>query len=141
MIGIPANQFDELDQPEVIEFRKEAIELCREVIERREQEVEDHVFYAFGAQLLENPSKYSQRFCDDGVLELFVWMPNNSNRPVPVKVAVEANAATVIQEAIDLIFRHQMDSQLVPSSDNYVLKICARQEYLLGNHPISRFKV
>jgi hypothetical protein len=141
MIGLAANQFDELDQSEVIEFRKESIDLCKRAIEKRESTLEDHASYAFGAEVLENPKKHNHKFQGEVVL-LQIWTPHSSNTPINLTAAVEFYATTIIQEAIEIMYpRQNKNDSDIPSAENYVLKICGRQEYLLGNVPICRYKV
>jgi len=139
IIGISANQFDELEQHEVIEFRREAVNLCKEIVERREDSKECHAMYAYAAQVMKTSQVLYQMF-SGGMVILSVWV--DADRTVTVKVAIEANADTVIKETIESTYRkRRRPDRDIPSYTNYVLKICARHEYLLGSYPISQYKV
>lgn len=132
--------YSDLGGLEVIEFRKDSINLCKEIVETREVTKERHANYAYAAQVVKSLSPH-QMFAG-GMVLLSVWVNASHGSPVSVKVAVEANADTVIKETIESTYRrkkrHDRD---VPLSTNFVLKICARQEYLLGPQSISQYKV
>jgi len=137
-IGIPVNQFDELEHPEVIEYRREAVNICKEIVEKREESLESHSLYKFSAQIAKSSPVHYQIF-PGGMVSVKVWFDPNSNRSVTVRVAIEAYGDTVISEALEVYAKgRSLDSR---SYTDYVLKICGRQEYLLGPYPISQYKV
>ncbi|CAL8074635.1 unnamed protein product [Orchesella dallaii] len=136
-IGIPVNQFDELENPEVVEYRREAVNICKEIVEKREESPESHSLYKFSAQIAKSGPVYYQMF-PGGMVSVKVWFDPESNRSVTVRVAVEAYGDTVISEALEVYAKgRSLDSR---SYKDYVLKICGRQEYLLGPYPISQYK-
>lgn len=125
----------------MIEFRRDTISLCKEIVESREVTKERHAIYAHSAQVVKNSQIAYQMFAG-GMVLLSVWVNASQGSPVPVKVAIEANADTVIKETIESTYRRKKRyDRDIPSSANYVLKICARQEYLLGSYPVSQYKV
>lgn len=137
-LGIPVNQFDDLDVPEVVEFRKDAVNLCKEIVEKREESLETHALYKFSAQIAKTGQEYDQMF-PGGMVSVKVWFDSGSNRSVTVRVAVEAYGETVIGEALEVYSKGRpRDSRC---NTEYVLKICGRQEYLLGSYRISQYKV
>lgn len=137
-VGIPINQFDELENPEVLEFRRDAINLCREIVEKREESLESHAQYKFSAQIAKSGPVYYQMF-PGGMVSVKVWFDPNSNRSVTVRVAVEAYGDTVIREALEIYSKGRPRDN--KSYADFVLKICGRQEYLLSPCPISQYKV
>lgn len=130
------NLFDELEVPEVIEFRRDTINLTRDVVEQRELNDETHAFYAFSAEICKTKGV---ALLQGGLIMLCVWV--DSNRKVTVKVHIEAHAETVINETLVTCSRRQAVHGDFPSPHEFVLKICGRQEYLLGSFPIAQYKV
>ena len=138
-LGFKVNKLDEIDALEVTEFRREAVNLCREIVESREGTSEAHAFYAYSAQVCK--TKVLSKFFH-GVLSsvtIKVWV--DSSLSVSVKVQCEANADTVIREALDSSSKKLGVSEIIRNCSDYVLKICGREEYLLGMFPILQYKV
>ncbi|CAG7732141.1 unnamed protein product [Allacma fusca] len=138
-LGIPVNQLDELEVPEVISFRRDAINLCEEILDVRERTPENRAMYAYCAELdrSTNHSLFDSYF--GGLVILKVWL--SPTYTITVKVHLEANADTVVRETLDSSAKKiaSLDNSNKQCSD-YVLKICSRQEYLLGSFPITQYK-
>ncbi len=137
-MGFKVNKLDENETVEVIEFRREAVNLCREIVESREGTLEAHASYAYSAQVSKTRLPSSKHFHGIAVM-LRVWV--DSNRTVMVKVPCEANAETVIREAVESSSKKSGVLENIRNCTDYVLKICGREEYLLGSYPISQYKV
>ena len=139
-LGIQVNQLDELEVAEVIEFRKEAVNLCKEIAIMREASFENHSMYAYCAQLGKSSSHglYDDLF-PGGLIMLKVWL--STTHKVTVKVHREANADTVVRETLDSSSKRRAIHENVRQCSDFVLKICGRQEYLLGCFPITQYKV
>jgi len=136
VLGIPVSKLDELDVNEVIEFRKDAINLCKEIVEKREESLEAHAIYAYAAQVAKT-SHVSYQMFSGGTVVVCVWM---DAIPVQIKMLKEAHPSTVINEVLESSWKKNGSRESM-DGNSYVLKICARQEYLLGAFPISQYKV
>jgi len=131
------NKLDELENSEVMDFRRDAVNLCKEIVEQREGTVEDHAFYAYSAQVC--PTKVPSNLFRDGAVVLKVWI--DSSRTWAIKVPREANADTIIRETMEIAARKTGGIASTQSFGDFVLKICGREEYLLGSFPVSQYKV
>jgi len=136
-LGFKVNKLDEIDALEVVEFRREAVNLCREVVESRESTPDVHARYAYSAQIC--TTKVPSKLCHGESVMLRVWV--DSTRTVMVKVNSEANADTVVRETLESSSKKSGVHEFIRNDQQYVLKICGREEYLLGTCPISKYKV
>lgn len=137
-LGIKVNKLDELESIEVMEYRREVVNLCKEIVDLREATPEDHAYYAYSAQVC--PTKAPKDLFRDGTVVLKVCI--DSTRTLSTKMPKEANAETIVRETLETTAKkHGPSGCIGMSSSDFVLKICGREEYLLGSFPISKYKV
>jgi len=147
-IGKPIHEFDSIKSSEVIEFRKNILTVCRNVMEKRESlSIDERVLYSYPPELDETPTQ--EKDLQNDIL-VNVWVAFEDG-------TVENNQLTVTQHhsSIDLIYTalrsiYRNSNNLCPDDQqqladqnkySYVLKICGYEQYLLGNNQLYKYKV
>ena len=118
-LGITLSKLDQLESTEVIEYRREAVNMCREIVDVREATEENHAFYAYSAQV--SPTKPTNHMFRHGLVTLKVWI--DSNRTFTTKIAEEANPHTIIRKTLETSLRRHGVGDVNKSSE-FILKIC-----------------
>ncbi|XP_013776261.1 phosphatidylinositol 4,5-bisphosphate 3-kinase catalytic subunit alpha isoform-like [Limulus polyphemus] len=151
-IGMPVHEFDEMKDPEVIEFRRNIINMCREIIESRDSGSEDLLaMYVHPPDLegvRELPVNLDAKL-DKGLLIVCVWVLSygGEKQKYTVKVPKDAYPESITQEVImktlkcTKLTREEQRQQAQEHQKKYLLKVCGVDQYLLGRYPITQYKI
>ncbi|XP_077865458.1 phosphatidylinositol 4,5-bisphosphate 3-kinase catalytic subunit alpha isoform-like, partial [Saccoglossus kowalevskii] len=150
-LGMSVNDFDSVKDLEVVDFRRNILYMCKEVIENREaggMETQSlHVYPPSVESSSELPDHIASKL-DNGCVIICIWVISaaGDKQKYTVKITHDAMPIDLIAETIRKKTR-SMD--LTPTQQQrcveeykgtYVLKVCGCGEYLLGNYPITQYK-
>ncbi|XP_040576946.1 phosphatidylinositol 4,5-bisphosphate 3-kinase catalytic subunit alpha isoform [Lepeophtheirus salmonis] len=152
-LGIPLHEFDEMKDPEVMEFRRELFEVTsRAVSQRNEKGKESQAFYAFPPEIENDcdlPSMMQSKL-EKGRIRVAIWSLTEQSEKQKYTVAVEHSDTPehIIREAI---FKRIRCNDRYKSQENkcraveefqssYALKVAGSEQYFLLDCPISQYK-
>ncbi|XP_033641996.1 phosphatidylinositol 4,5-bisphosphate 3-kinase catalytic subunit alpha isoform-like [Asterias rubens] len=150
-IGMPINEFDSMKDPEVIDFRRNILTLCKEVVEEREiQGKTEHAMYVYPPNIYISPElpKHIMQKLDRGRVTVCIWVISSSGqqKKYTSKIAHDCKPEDIIAETI----RKRTESMSLSMAQQqrcveeykgtYVLKVCGCDEYIMDDYPISQFK-
>ncbi|RWS15774.1 Phosphatidylinositol-4:5-bisphosphate 3-kinase catalytic subunit alpha-like isoform [Dinothrombium tinctorium] len=146
-IGRPINEIENKKEPEIVEFRRNVLSLCKSVVEERESlSNEQKLYYAFPPEL--EPDYESEREVRDEnsqMIKLSVYFsfqkPDDcqvSEINYEIEIAYTRKPKEVISEMSKLLASKDFDSSGMP--DNFLLKVSGLNQYLFGDHPLFKFK-
>ncbi|PIK49264.1 putative phosphatidylinositol 4,5-bisphosphate 3-kinase catalytic subunit alpha isoform [Apostichopus japonicus] len=151
-IGISVNEFDQLKDPEVIDFRRNVLSMCKTVVEDREARGKmEHAVYVYPPNLEvseELPKHVFQRL-DKGNIYLLVWVISSVNDDQKYELRIHHNStpeeiiAETIREKAQQMPKLNKEAQqkcVEEYKRTYVLKVCGCDEYILQDFPISQYK-
>ncbi|KAM6909112.1 phosphatidylinositol 4,5-bisphosphate 3-kinase catalytic subunit alpha isoform [Xenentodon cancila] len=151
-IGMPVCEFEMMKDPEIQDFRRSILSVCREAMEEREGGgAHSHALYVYPPNVESSPHLpphiYSK--LDKGRLIVTIWVivsPSNSKQKYTLKVSHDSLPEQLIAESIRKKSRsmHLSPQQLrlcvQEYQGQYILKVCGCDEYLLEKFPLSQYK-
>ncbi|KAI7793942.1 hypothetical protein IRJ41_011090 [Triplophysa rosa] len=151
-IGMPICEFELLKDPEVQDFRRNILSVCREAVEEREGGgAHTQALYVYPPNV-ESSADLPQHIyskLDKGRLMVTIWVivsPSNSKQKYTLKITHDSLPEQLIAEAIRKKTRsmHLSAQQLrlcvQEYQGQYILKVCGCDEYLLEKYPLSQYK-
>ncbi|XP_016382436.1 phosphatidylinositol 4,5-bisphosphate 3-kinase catalytic subunit alpha isoform-like [Sinocyclocheilus rhinocerous] len=151
-IGMPICEFELVKDPEVQDFRRNILSVCREAVEEREGGgAHTQALYVYPPNV-ESSAELPQHIyskLDKGRLIVTIWVivsPSNSKQKYTLKITHDSLPEQLIAEAIRKKTRsmHLSAQQLrlcvQEYQGQYMLKVCGCDEYLLEKHPLSQYK-
>ncbi|XP_071187572.1 phosphatidylinositol 4,5-bisphosphate 3-kinase catalytic subunit alpha isoform-like, partial [Salvelinus alpinus] len=151
-IGMPICEFEQLKDPEVQDFRRSILGVCREAMEEREGGGADtQALYVYPPNVESAPELPQHIFCklDKGRLIVTIWVivsPSNSKQKYTLKISHDSLPEQLIAEAIRKKTRsmhlsvQQLRLCVQEYQGQYILKVCGCDEYLLEKYPLSQYK-
>lgn len=150
-VGIPVHEFEEMKDPEVQDFRRSILNVCRDAVEGRECcGDEGRMVYVYPPQVESSPVLPAniEKKLEIGLVIVCVWVlsPTGDKQKYTVKVAKDAFPESIIAEAIlkktkcMRLTREQQEQCVQDHQDSYLLKVCGCDEYLLERYPVSQYK-
>ncbi|KAH0626060.1 hypothetical protein JD844_000774 [Phrynosoma platyrhinos] len=151
-IGMPICEFELVKDPEVQEFRRNILSVCREAVETRGSAgPQSQALYVYPPNVESSPElpKHVYSKLDKGRIIVTIWVivsPNNDKQKYTLKTPHDALPEQVIAEAIRKKTRsmHLSPEQLrlcvQEYQGKYLLKVCGCDEYLLEKYPLSQYK-
>ncbi|XP_059573268.1 phosphatidylinositol 4,5-bisphosphate 3-kinase catalytic subunit alpha isoform-like [Alligator mississippiensis] len=150
-IGMPVCELVAAKDPEVQDFRRNMLEVCKEAVELRGADPPHSralcVCPPNVASSPELPARLLDKL-DAGRLRVAIWVitPPSNKRKYMLKVSHACVPEQVIAEAIRkqgwgmLLSPEQLKRCVLEYQGNYVLKVCGCNEYLLEKYPLSQYK-
>lgn len=150
-IGMPVHEFDEMKDQEVIEFRRDILNVCKEAVEMRDSGNEDSLAaYVYPPEIessKELPPNLEKKL-DKGLIIICVWVlsPTGEKQKYTVKVSKDAYPESITQEAIlkklkcMKLTKEQQQQRAREHQRSYLLKVCGIDQYLLTGFPIAQYK-
>ncbi|GAB6018709.1 Phosphatidylinositol 4,5-bisphosphate 3-kinase catalytic subunit alpha isoform [Chamberlinius hualienensis] len=151
-VGMPVHELNEMKDPEVVEFRRSVLQVCKETVEKREDEVlfkKALYFYPPEVESSTHLPSNVERKLDKGLIIVCVWVLSNNGdkQKYTVKVAFNCYPETIIGEAIlrktksMKMTKEEQQRSIQDHLNKYLLKVCGIDEYFISpNHPISQYK-
>nr|XP_060635810.1 phosphatidylinositol 4,5-bisphosphate 3-kinase catalytic subunit alpha isoform-like isoform X2 [Anolis sagrei ordinatus] len=149
---MPICEFELVKDPEVQEFRRNILSVCREAVETRGSAgPQSQALYVYPPNVESSPElpKHVYSKLDKGRIIVTIWVivsPNNDKQKYTLKTPHDALPEQVIAEAIRKKTRsmHLSPEQLrlcvQEYQGKYLLKVCGCDEYLLEKYPLSQYK-
>ncbi|XP_071945035.1 phosphatidylinositol 4,5-bisphosphate 3-kinase catalytic subunit alpha isoform-like isoform X1 [Antedon mediterranea] len=150
-IGLPVSDLDSIKDPEVVDFRRNILRMCMDVVEKRTEVGEEaHMLYVYPPNVeahQELPRHIAQSLEDDNII-VCVWVLSAKGDKQKFSLKIQHNSLpeAVIAETI----RKRTRTMNMPSSQQhqcveqykstYLLKVCGSDEYLIANFPLSQYK-
>ncbi|EFX69553.1 hypothetical protein DAPPUDRAFT_300912 [Daphnia pulex] len=151
-VGVAIHELDEMKDPEVQDFRRNIMQVCKECAELRDLEgLETQALFAYPAEVETKndfPSSIEKKL-DRGEIILCIWQLANDGadqQKLTVRVSKDAFPETVVAEAIgkkskSLRMSREQQIQLIDEHQkSFVLKVCGTQEFLLERYAICQYK-
>ncbi|AWO97415.1 Phosphatidylinositol-4-5-bisphosphate 3-kinase catalytic subunit alpha [Scophthalmus maximus] len=151
-IGMPVCEFEMMKDPEIQDFRRSILSVCREAMEEREGGgAHSQALYVYPPNLESSPQlpQHIYSKLDKGRLIVTIWVivsPSNSKQKYTLKVSHDSLPEQLIAESIRKKSRsmHLSPQQLrlcvQEYQGQYILKVCGCDEYLLEKYPLSQYK-
>ncbi|XP_007440306.1 phosphatidylinositol 4,5-bisphosphate 3-kinase catalytic subunit alpha isoform-like isoform X1 [Python bivittatus] len=151
-IGMPICEFELVKDPEVQEFRRNILSVCREAVETRGSSgPQSQALYVYPPNVESSSElpKHLYSKLDKGRIIVTIWVivsPNNDKQKYTLKTPHDALPEQVIAEAIRKKTRsmHLSPEQLrlcvQEYQGKYLLKVCGSDDYLLEKYPLSQYK-
>ena len=147
-IGKPIHEFDAIKNTEIIEFRRNILTICRNIVDKRESlPPKQKVFYAFPPELDETITYEIQT---DTKFKVNVWttFADGTNESNVLEVNYNYLCEDLIRDVLKMVYQKSTnlsEEQLIVLSEqnkhNFILKICGFEQYLLGNYHLYRYSV
>uniref|UniRef100_H3AV31 Phosphatidylinositol 4,5-bisphosphate 3-kinase catalytic subunit alpha isoform n=1 Tax=Latimeria chalumnae TaxID=7897 RepID=H3AV31_LATCH len=151
-IGMPICEFELVKDPEVQDFRRNILGICKEAMDLREANgPHSQALYVYPPNVESIPELpmhiYSK--LDKGRIIVTIWVivsPTNDKQKYTLKIPHDCLPEQVIAEAIRKKTRsmHLSPEQLKlcvqEYQGKYILKVCGCDEYLLEKYPLSQYK-
>ncbi|KAJ0180330.1 hypothetical protein K1T71_003734 [Dendrolimus kikuchii] len=138
LIGKSLKDYDNLRSSEVNEFRIRMRYLAEEtLIKRSEGQQLDHLRHQCPPRLAEEPVTpiTLRRHLNDDSFRLVTYAHNREFRfssNVPLSLTPHQHIEGILRKLANLNVRGEQ-------AEDYVLKVCGREEYLFGDHPLIQF--
>ncbi|CAK8686870.1 phosphatidylinositol 4,5-bisphosphate 3-kinase catalytic subunit alpha isoform-like [Clavelina lepadiformis] len=149
-IGMSVDEFDRAKSNEVDDFRRNISSLCKKVVDKRNSAKNAHsIISQFYPPKLESSAKLplhtAENLLSRNTIVIRVWIvqKNSPQTNASVLVSYDAVPLTVISEVLkkkSLSITRQEKLTNAEMYEQYVLKICGVQEYLVGGYPICQYK-
>ncbi|XP_030043643.1 phosphatidylinositol 4,5-bisphosphate 3-kinase catalytic subunit alpha isoform isoform X1 [Microcaecilia unicolor] len=151
-IGMPICEFEMVKDPEVQEFRRNILSVCKEAMDLREASgSHSQALYVYPPNVESTPElpKHIYNKLDKGLIIVTIWVivfPNNDKQKYTLKIPHDCLPEQVIADAIRKKTRsmHLSPEQLKlcvqEYQGKYILKVCGCDEYLLEKYPFSQYK-
>uniref|UniRef100_A0A2K5MPG2 Phosphatidylinositol 4,5-bisphosphate 3-kinase catalytic subunit alpha isoform n=1 Tax=Cercocebus atys TaxID=9531 RepID=A0A2K5MPG2_CERAT len=151
-IGMPVCEFDMVKDPEVQDFRRNILNVCKEAVDLRDLNSPHsramYVYFFFVESSPELP-KHIYNKLDKGQIIVVIWFffsPNNDKQKYTLKINHDCVPEQVIAEAIRkktrsmLLFFLQLKLCVLEYQGKYILKFFFCDEYFLEKYPLSQYK-
>ncbi|XP_061539060.1 phosphatidylinositol 4,5-bisphosphate 3-kinase catalytic subunit alpha isoform-like isoform X2 [Phycodurus eques] len=151
-IGMPVCEFDLVKDPEVQDFRRNILNVCKDSVELRDASgPHSRALYVYPPNIesTEELPKHIYSKLDKGQIIVVIWVivsPNNDKQKYTLKINHDCVPEQVIAEAIRkktrsmLLSPEQLKMCVQEYQGKYILKVCGCDEYLLEKYPISQYK-
>uniref|UniRef100_A0A7N6C1L7 Phosphatidylinositol 4,5-bisphosphate 3-kinase catalytic subunit alpha isoform n=1 Tax=Anabas testudineus TaxID=64144 RepID=A0A7N6C1L7_ANATE len=151
-IGMPVCEFDLVKDPEVQDFRRNILNVCKDSVELRDASgPHSRALYVYppNVESTQELPKHIYNKLDKGQIIVVIWVivsPNNDKQKYTLKINHDCVPEQVIAEAIRkktrsmLLSPEQLKMCVQEYQSKYILKVCGCDEYLLEKHPISQYK-
>ncbi|XP_029684008.1 phosphatidylinositol 4,5-bisphosphate 3-kinase catalytic subunit alpha isoform isoform X2 [Takifugu rubripes] len=151
-IGMPVCEFDLVKDPEVQDFRRNILNVCKDSVELRDASgPHSRALYVYppNVESSQELPKHIYSKLDKGQIIVVIWVivsPNNDKQKYTLKINHDCVPEQVIAEAIRkktrsmLLSPEQLKMCVQEYQGKYILKVCGCDEYLLEKHPISQYK-
>ena len=153
-IGRPVNEFDNLKDNELIDFRFNLLTSCQKIVETRNSlSISEQTDCYFPPELDEiEEMKEITKINDNHAKKhwtISCWFPFQSqhekfNVTVPQNCKPDFVIFQTLKDAFKFGNNQNHDEQEMRANDfrdDYVLKVCEMEQYLLGNRPLFKYKV
>uniref|UniRef100_W5KR52 Phosphatidylinositol 4,5-bisphosphate 3-kinase catalytic subunit alpha isoform n=1 Tax=Astyanax mexicanus TaxID=7994 RepID=W5KR52_ASTMX len=152
-IGMPVCEFDLVKDPEVQDFRRNILNVCKDSVELRDVNgPHSRALYVYPPNVESSPELPKHIFgkLDKGQIIVVIWVivsPNNDKQKYTLKINHDCVPEQVIAEAIRkktrsmLLSAEQLKMCVQEYQGKYILKVCGCDEYLLEKYPISQYKI
>uniref|UniRef100_A0AAJ7WKG1 phosphatidylinositol-4,5-bisphosphate 3-kinase n=1 Tax=Petromyzon marinus TaxID=7757 RepID=A0AAJ7WKG1_PETMA len=151
-IGMPVCEFDLVKDPEVQEFRRNVLSVCKRAVDARDANgAHSLALYVYPPNVESSPELPAHVLSrlDKSHIIIVIWVivsPSNDKQKYTVKVAHDHTPEQVIAEAIRKKTRsmslssEQLRLCVQEYQGKYILKVCGCDEYLLEKFPLSQYK-
>ncbi|CAJ0959723.1 unnamed protein product [Ranitomeya imitator] len=151
-IGMPVCEFDMVKDPEVQDFRKNILNVCKDAVELRDANGPiSRALYVYPPNVESSSElpKHIESKLDKGHIIVVIWVivsPNNEKQKYSLKISHDCVPEHVIAEAIRkktrsmLLSNEQLKLCVLEYQGKYILKVCGCDEYLLEKYPLSQYK-
>ncbi|XP_043377917.1 phosphatidylinositol 4,5-bisphosphate 3-kinase catalytic subunit alpha isoform isoform X3 [Chelonia mydas] len=151
-IGMPVCEFDMVKDPEVQDFRRNILNVCKEAVDLRDVNApHSRALYVCPPNVESSPElpKHIYSKLDKGQIIVVIWVivsPNNDKQKYTLKINHDCVPEQVIAEAIRkktrsmLLSSEQLKLCVLEYQGKYILKVCGCDEYLLEKYPLSQYK-
>ncbi|XP_063057894.1 phosphatidylinositol 4,5-bisphosphate 3-kinase catalytic subunit alpha isoform isoform X1 [Engraulis encrasicolus] len=151
-IGMPVCEFDLVKDPEVQDFRRNILNVCKDSVELRDANgPHSRALYVYPPNVESSPElpKHIYAKLDKGQIIVVIWVivsPNNDKQKYTLKINHDCVPEQVIAEAIRkktrsmLLSPEQLKMCVQEYQGKYILKVCGCDEYLLEKYPLSQYK-
>ncbi|XP_043932276.1 phosphatidylinositol 4,5-bisphosphate 3-kinase catalytic subunit alpha isoform-like [Protopterus annectens] len=151
-IGMPICEFELVKDPEVQDFRRNILSVCKEAMDLREANgPHSQALYVYPPNVESTPElpKHIYNKLDKGRIIVAIWVimsPSNDKHKYTLIMPHDCLPEQVIAEAIRKKTRsmHLSPEQLKlcvqEYQGKYILKVCGCDEYLLEKYPLSQYK-
>ncbi|XP_034065898.1 phosphatidylinositol 4,5-bisphosphate 3-kinase catalytic subunit alpha isoform-like isoform X2 [Gymnodraco acuticeps] len=152
-IGMPVCEFDLVKDPEVQDFRRNILNVCKDSVEMRDASgPHSRALYVYPPNIesTQELPKHIESKLDKGQIIVVIWVivsPNNDKQKYTLKINHDCVPEQVIAEAIRkktrsmLLSPEQLKMCVQEYQGKYILKVCGCDEYLLEKYPISQYKI
>ncbi|KAL5015314.1 hypothetical protein ScPMuIL_009584 [Solemya velum] len=154
IIGFPINEFNEMNDLELMTFRRNILKVCQESVKAREnRSIHSLALYVFPPDLESNvalPPHLLEKLANkkDKSIIIGVWIvsEDGSRTRYGVKVSYMAMPVDVIAETIRRrsstmgITKESADRCIEEYCHLYALKVCGGDQFLLEEAPLSQYK-
>uniref|UniRef100_A0A6Q2YMG7 Phosphatidylinositol 4,5-bisphosphate 3-kinase catalytic subunit alpha isoform n=1 Tax=Esox lucius TaxID=8010 RepID=A0A6Q2YMG7_ESOLU len=151
-IGMPVCEFDLVKDPEVQDFRRNILNVCKDSVELRDANgPHSRALYVYppNVESTQELPKHIHGKLDKGQIIVVIWVivsPNNDKQKYTLKINHDCVPEQVIAEAIRkktrsmLLSAEQLKMCVQEYQGKYILKVCGCDEYLLEKYPLSQYK-
>ncbi|XP_045439656.1 phosphatidylinositol 4,5-bisphosphate 3-kinase catalytic subunit alpha isoform isoform X3 [Pipistrellus kuhlii] len=151
-IGMPVCEFDMVKDPEVQDFRRNILNVCKEAVDLRDlNSPHSRAMYVYPPNVESSPElpKHIYNKLDKGQIIVVIWVivsPNNDKQKYTLKINHDYVPEQVIAEAIRkktrsmLLSSEQLKLCVLEYQGKYILKVCGCDEYFLEKYPLSQYK-
>ncbi|KAK2090739.1 Phosphatidylinositol 4,5-bisphosphate 3-kinase catalytic subunit alpha isoform [Saguinus oedipus] len=152
-IGMPVCEFDMVKDPEVQDFRRNILNVCKEAVDLRDlNSPHSRAMYVYPPNVESSPElpKHIYNKLDKGQIIVVIWVivsPNNDKQKYTLKINHDCVPEQVIAEAIRkktrsmLLSSEQLKLCVLEYQGKYILKVCGCDEYFLEKYPLSQYKI
>ncbi|MEJ1277422.1 phosphatidylinositol-45-bisphosphate 3-kinase catalytic subunit alpha [Cricetulus griseus] len=153
VIGMPVCEFDMVKDPEVQDFRRNILNVCKEAVDLRDlNSPHSRAMYVYPPNVESSPElpKHIYNKLDKGQIIVVIWVivsPNNDKQKYTLKINHDCVPEQVIAEAIRkktrsmLLSSEQLKLCVLEYQGKYILKVCGCDEYFLEKYPLSQYKI
>ncbi|GCC40550.1 hypothetical protein chiPu_0024800 [Chiloscyllium punctatum] len=150
---MPICEFELVKDPEVQDFRRNILSVCKEAVELRDAngpQSQSLYVYPPNVESTADLPKHIFTKLDKGRIIVTIWVivsPTNDKQKYTLKIPHDYMPEQVIAEAIRKKTRsmhlslEQLKLCVQEYQGKYILKVCGCDEYLLEKYPISQYKV
>ncbi|KAI3375154.1 hypothetical protein L3Q82_021675, partial [Scortum barcoo] len=151
-IGMPICEFDLVKDPEVQDFRRNILNVCKEAVDLRDSNgPHSRALYVYPPNVESSAElpRHIYNKLDKGQIIVVIWVivsPSNDKQKYTLKINHDYVPEQVIAEAIRkktrsmLLSQEQLKMCVQEYQGKYILKVCGCDEYLLEKYPLSQYK-
>ncbi|XP_054624028.1 phosphatidylinositol 4,5-bisphosphate 3-kinase catalytic subunit alpha isoform isoform X2 [Dunckerocampus dactyliophorus] len=151
-IGMPICEFDLVKDPEVQDFRRNILNVCKDAVDLRDcNGPHSRALYVYPPNVESSAElpRHIYNKLDKGQIIVVIWVivsPSNDKQKYTLKINHDYVPEQVIAEAIRkktrsmLLSQEQLKMCVQEYQGKYILKVCGCDEYLLEKYPLSQYK-